>query len=631
MIRNLFLLLLPGFLVSIAGCGGDTTEAAPRPKALPVPEVTFTITDLTADVHWSLSGQVGNVRFTYELYAGDAGTPEVTATTSETSRRFDLEPGVAYRFRVRAVAPVGSANWTDSAFSGFATFLAGGSVEPDPELDLGLPVAGEADGVLRAFPGAEGGGMYTTGGRGGTIYHVTNLNDSGAGSFRDAVSKPNRIIVFDVAGTIALNSKLKITSSNLTIAGQTAPGDGICLRNHTVELQGDNIIIRYLRFRMGDTTATEDDALGGRYHSNIIVDHCSMSWSTDECVSLYANRNFTLQWCVISESLCNSVHEKGKHGYGGIWGGKNASYHHNLLAHHVSRNPRFDHPYVYQNNNATYIEQYNGNIDYRNNAVYNWGESENSYGGELCKINMVNNYYKEGPASKSNSYFFVTYGNCCSNCVGYGYTYEQIMPRIYADGNLYLKKDGSQAAFSTDNYTGIYDKDKKSYTTYANDDTGTFRQQALLPIVIDGKPCYTSTHSASDAFERITGFAGASLARDAVDKRAVQDALSGSATCTDGGNGSKNGIIDTQSAVGGWPELTATDEEKQRAATDTDGDGIPDYYEDLLGLDPNDPSDANAMTLDPQGIYPNIEVYFHYLVKDITAAQTAGGVYTKLQ
>ena len=508
----------------------------------------------------------------------------------------------------------------------------GGTSDPDTPsvVDFGLPLANEDDGVVRAFPGAEGGGMYTTGGRGGAVYHVTNLNDSGPGSFRDAVSKSNRTIVFDVAGTIELNSKLKITSSNLTIAGQTAPGDGICIRNYTVELQGDNIIIRYLRFRMGDTTRTEDDALGGRYHANIVIDHCSMSWCTDECASLYANRNFTMQWCILSESLNNSVHGKGAHGYGGIWGGGNASFHHNLLAHHVSRNPRFDHPYVYDKNNASIIEQYGGHVDFRNNAIYNWGESENCYGGELCKINMVNNYYKEGPASKSNKYFFAAYGNCCSSCSGYGYSYEEIMPKVYADGNLYLKKDGTQASFSTDNYAGIYDKDKKSYTTYSSDNTGTFRQSSLLPIESDGGRCYTTTHSAEGAFDAILAYAGASLKRDEVDQRATEDARSGKATITDGGNGSTNGIIDTQDAVGGWPELTATAEEIARAA-DSDGDGIPDYYEDLFGLDKNNAADGKTKTLDPKGLYTNLEVYLHYLVRDITAAQVKNGTYTELK
>ena len=511
-----------------------------------------------------------------------------------------------------------------------------GGGTPDPGtpavVDFGLPLANEDDGVVRAFPGAEGGGMYTTGGRGGAVYHVTKLTDDGSvGTLRHAVGQSGaRTIVFDVAGTIALSKDLEIKNGDVTIAGQTAPGDGICLRNYPVTIKADNVIIRYVRFRMGDTTQTEDDALGGRYHSDIVIDHCSMSWCTDECASFYANRNFTMQWCILSESLNNSVHGKGAHGYGGIWGGGDASFHHNLLAHHVSRNPRFDHPYVYDKNNASIIEQYGGHVDFRNNAIYNWGQSENCYGGELCKINMVNNCYKEGPASKSNKYFFAAYGNSCSNCSGYGYSYEEIMPKVYADGNLYLKKDGSQADFSADNYAGIYDKDKKSFTTYSSDNTGTFRLPALLSIERNGQACYTTTHSAEGAFDAILSYAGASLKRDAVDKRAVDDARSGKATITDGGNGSTNGIIDTQSAVGGWPELTATDEEIARAK-DSDGDGIPDYYEELFGLDKNNAADGNAKTLDPKGLYTNLEVYLHYLVRDITAAQVEGGTYTELK
>lgn len=489
---------------------------------------------------------------------------------------------------------------------------------PGPTIQTGLPLAGEDDGVIRAFPGAEGGGMYVTGGRGGAVYHVTNLDDSGAGSLRDAIGKKGaRTIVFDVCGTIQLKSTLEIKNGDVTIAGQTAPGQGICLRDYSVQIKADNVIVRYLRFRMGDAAQQENDAIWGRYNTGIILDHCTMSWSTDECASFYANRNFTMQWCLLSESLRISVHGKGTHGYGGLWGGRNASFHHNMLADHDSRNARIDHPGIYGN----YLATHRGNVDLRNNVIYNWG-GNSTYGGEDGYFNLVGNYYKPGPASKQRKYFVDAYWRNTSMNVGSDY------PKIYMDGNYHA---GSYAsALNTDNWNGgVSYHDQSSAGT--NPSTAAARLTSPLPIrADDSRTCYTTTHTAADAYARVLAHVGASLNRDAVDERVLSDARAGKATYT-GSKGSTGGLIDTQGDVGGWPQLTADDEQIARAATDTDGDGIPDYYEELFGLDKNSAADGATKTLDPQRLYTNLEVYLHYLVKDITAAQVEGGTYSALQ
>ena len=257
-----------------------------------------------------------------------------------------------------------------------------------------------------AFPTAEGFGKFATGGRGGKVIIVSNLNDDGEGSFRKAVSaKEPRIIVFEVAGTIHLLSPLKI-NANATIAGQTAPGDGVCIADQPVSLGGDNIIVRYLRFRMGDRYQNKgkvpgsghDDAFGGVKRKHIIIDHCSFSWSTDECFSVYGGDSTTLQWNIISEPLNYSYHfEAGdtdfeRHGFGGIWGGSHLTAHHNLFAHCANRNPRF---------NGVRLGATQELVDYRNNVIYNWG-SNNVYGGEAGMYNVVGNYYKPGPSTNKN-------------------------------------------------------------------------------------------------------------------------------------------------------------------------------------------------------------------------------------
>ena len=552
-------------------------------------------------------------------------------TTRETGIVYDgLDADVSYVFKVRV--RVGG---VDSRYSSplEAVTVEGEGPGPEPEPGPGpdpdpdplpepsesyaefkIPAAEDEHRLPLAFPGAEGGGMYTTGGRGGKVIHVTTLADSGAGSLRAALNESGpRIIVFDVAGIIELKSTLNIKNGDVTIAGQTAPGDGICLKNCATVVAADNVIIRFVRFRMGDEAKQENDALWGRYHRNIILDHCSMSWSTDECSSFYANEFFTMQWCIMTESLRNSVHGKGKHGYGGIWGGKNASFHHNLLSCHDSRNPRIDHPQIY----GAYISTHRGNVDYRCNAVYNWG-SNLTYGGEDGWFNIVNNYYKPGPASSDRKYFVDAYGSYEKE----GKVYADRYAEMYLSGNV--NTDYPELGAAND-ASSIYWHNGGSYGNY-----NTVLSSPLPLKGPGGADVLTTTHSAEAAFARICGFGGASLVRDAVDNRATSDAQNGIATITDGGNGSKNGIIDTQTAVGGWPTYEATSEDLARVK-DTDGDGMPDWFEKHFSLDASKADDGAAMTLDPYKRYTNLEMYMHYLVRDIVQAQNEGGAYAKLQ
>ncbi|MFH6996582.1 pectinesterase family protein [Flavobacterium sp. FlaQc-57] len=448
--------------------------------------------------------------------------------------------------------------------------------------------------TVPAFPGAEGYGKYVTGGRGGKVIYVTNLNDSGTGSLRDAINQAGpRIVVFKVSGNIELKSELNITS-NITIAGQTAPGGGITLKDYNAKVRGDNVIIRYLRFRMGDTNDVENDALGGRFQKNIIVDHCSMSWSTDECVSFYQNTNFTMQWCIISESLRNSVHAKGAHGYGGVWGGKNASFHHNLLAHHDSRNPRLG---EYANDIFAKTDL----VDIRNNVIYNWG-GNSCYGGDAMNVNLVNNYWKPGPGTSNGTKerILSTGRSLDTTSPLYG-----IWGKYYVDGNYVVGSDRA----SKDNWTyGVYSQFHSSQLPVSDADKDEVKIEAPHPF---GE---ITTHVATKAYELVLENAGANLYRDAVDKRAVDDTRSGKATIMNGGNGSTNGYIDTPSATGGWPVLPTGE-----APLDTDGDGMPDKWETEKGLNPASSADGNLKTVD--GIYTNVEVYINSLVSHLTAVQ----------
>ena len=476
------------------------------------------------------------------------------------------------------------------------------------------------DGEAPAFPGAEGFGRYTTGGRylsgyGHTVYHVTNLNDSGEGSLRYAMTvSGRRTVVFDVSGTIHLKSELKVEQDNLTVLGQTAPGDGICIADYPVTINANNVIIRYMRFRMGDVTATEADAFGGgKNKRNIIIDHCSVSWSTDECCSFYGVTDFTLQYCIISESLKESVHDKGSHGYGGIWGGQSASFHHNLIMHHDSRNPRFDHDYV---------STLKGPIDYVNNVLYNWG-SNSTYGGESRlsstskEINMVNNYYKPGPASSAKTRL-LNPTTRCPNCNGTD-PYDALPGLFYISGNYMY---GSTEVTNDNLCDAAIDPDSKGSVSYSDWVSKYAYDERFASGDYDfDQYNVISMHSAEKAFEKVLKYAGASYKRDNIDKRLRWEALKG-ITYFEGCKGSKNGIIDSQSDVGGWPELEDTG-----ALTDTDNDGIPDEWETTHGLSVGT-NNARTFILDERGYYSDLEVYANYLVQDITQYERADATET---
>ncbi len=416
-----------------------------------------------------------------------------------------------------------------------------------------------------AFPGAEGFGKYAMGGRGGRVIEVTNLNDNGPGSLRAAVmAEGPRTVVFRVSGTIALESELKIRNPFLTIAGQTAPGDGICLKNYQFNFDTQHMIVRYLRIRPGDEKGKEQDAVGGQ-GDYIVFDHCSVSWAVDETFSINKASNMTTQWCMVTESLTKSLHKKGNHGYGGLWGGPGGSWHHNILAHHTSRNPR-------ASGNAA-----SGLMDYRNNVVYNWGFNS-AYGGELWPRNWINNYYKAGPATDEKVRYRI-------------FLQKDPRGKMYADGNYV---HGSPA-ITADNWKGI---------NFAEDGEAT---AATLRVNEAYLVAPVTTQSAPAAYELVLAGAGCSLVRDAVDRRIIEEIRTGTARFGETYKGGGKGIIDSQRAVGGWPQLRS-----RQPPADADHDGMPDEWERAHGLNANDAADG-ARDRDGDG-YTNLEEYLNSLI-----------------
>jgi pectate lyase len=410
---------------------------------------------------------------------------------------------------------------------------------------------------LPAFPGAQGFGATTPGGRGGKVYEVTTLDDHGPGSLREAINADGpRTIVFRVSGTIKLDSEIEIKHPRVTIAGQTAPGDGICLRGQTFRVAADDCIIRYLRFRRGDETGVMGSGLRIHDCQNVIVDHCSVSWSCDEGLNTWhGTRNVTIQWCLVSEALHDTPMHAG-HGFAASLGGTNTSYHHNLLANCPGRNPSIAGNDDFQTNN----------LDFRNNVVFNW--QDRVIDGKPCSINFVANYYKPGPASRFTDHIakiddpaYVKIGT----------------PKWYVAGNLMEGRPDILA----DNRKGVIGRHDFLVSEPIN--PAPIREdkvEELLPLVLSG--------------------AGAVLPRrDAVDLRAIHDAQTGQTTYRDG-------VVNSQNQVGGWPVL-----ESKPPQADSDHNGIPDWWERKYGLDPNDPTDA-AKDANCDG-YTNLEKYLNGL------------------
>lgn len=507
-----------------------------------------------------------------------------------------------------------------------------------------------------AFPGAEGHGRYVTGGRGGKVIHVTNLNDKGTGSFRAAVSgSSKKIIVFDVAGVIPLASDLTI-GANTTILGQTAPSPGITLRYYTVRPE-NNCIIRFIRLRRGQEKDINDgaDATWQRNKTGIIFDHCSFSWSIDEVASFYDNNNFTMQWCTVAESLTNPGHSKGAHGYGGIWGGKLASFHHNFIGHLMNRGPRFNGArygwtgYNSNKNYATYKWKNTvqaENVDFRNCVMYN--AQGTCYGGPGGgQINIVNNYYKAGPSQglkgttlnglkvdvstgkergSQERITLVTVSTSSNSDKNHPEFYE-MTSRYFINGNttettkgsVTKNKDWKGVSYDKGTYTyndEIYSADKKNLYGDAVEHK-TINGVSCVKIKMDA-PAPTgevTTHSAAESFSKVLAYSGASLYRDEIDARYMEEAKTGTAKYK-GSITQSPGIIDKVSDVNGYTEANfGTD--SRPADFDTDKDGIPDSWETANGLDPNDATDALTYSLDSKEYYTNLEVYANSLVEDI--------------
>ena len=454
-------------------------------------------------------------------------------------------------------------------------------------------VADDAPMGQRAFPGAEGFGAYASGGRGGKVLFVTHLKDYHPakekpipGSLRAACrAEGPRIVVFRVSGTLPLKTTLAIRKPHITIAGQSAPGGGICLKDYPLSISADNVIVRYLRVRPGHGSGKGVDSISVTGGKNIILDHCSASWSVDETLSVTRNAggppepspdNVTVQWCMITESLNKSVHPKGRHSCGsllrGSYGAK-YSFHHSLYAHHNGRSPRPGNYIDHKTDPKGLL------FDFRNNVIYNWGSyaGRNLDADSITRMNFIGNTYVTGPSSARD----VAFLQYCS--YGAAHFHDNWMNGKCPEDPWSLVAFLPFAASLKKRYDRF--RDAREWT---EETQRAFKQSEPLPVA----PVTTS--DAATAYQQVLEKAGASLpARDAVDARMVNDVKNRTGR-----------IIDDELTVGGWPTLASTP-----APPDTDKDGMPDAWETAHGLNPNDPSDASGDT-DRDG-YTHIEEWLN--------------------
>lgn len=474
--------------------------------------------------------------------------------------------------------------------------------------------------MVPAFPTAEGFGKYTSGGRGGQVVTVTSLADDGTeGTLRWAFNQyPDEplTIVFAVNGEIHLNNTLSVKRSDWTLAGQTAPGDGISIVGDKVNFGGSqNFIVRNIRFRSGD--GKQDQACGTENCSNYIFDHCAFGWSMEENMNTADSHFLTVQYSIVHEGLYQAGHAKGNRGYGTQWGGSPATYHHNLLAGNDSRSPRF---------NGARGEDYVVFMEFANNVNFNWGRWNSCYGGEntaeitsyngknsVHECNFMNNYYKPGPQSPDNSVFVV------SSYARDGAT-SWAPAKWYVNGNI---MEGNDAA-NADNWKAM------SAETYSLDDiraderivtaTPYYRYNAAMGNVGEYDPALymlTDIETAEDAYNTVLEKAG-TINRDVIEQRVINDVKTGTPKYS-GSKSKKNGIIDSVNDAEGF----GLDHGNEKAPTDTDGDGMPDEWEKEHGLNANDASDRNKKNADG---YTALEVYINGLMGEVLDDDFTSGI-----